>query len=150
MLASKLVDDVDPQHLLENYLKIAFKAGCDSMNVLNEVPENTIKPKSLYPIDVINLYNEVFGKKILPVPQRIDIVAGRISDGRKAKMNLQLSDFKLVFEFKKAESFKKEESWLDFETLCARKHFFKYLEQAKSKPINGLGQPVVKINTKLF
>lgn len=147
LVARKLVEDVDPQYLLENYLRIAFKAGRESMG-----PEEIKTPKStIDPFDVIEAYRQVFKSKIVAVPQRLAIVRGRISDARKAKLDLKLEDFKKVFEFKKAESVGKQESWLEFETLCARKHFFKYLEQANAKPtaITSGPQPIV-LHTKLF
>lgn len=144
LLASKLIDDVDPQYLLENYLRIAFKAGCESV----DPPAKEVK-SSIDPVKVIEAYRQVFNCKILPVPQRLAIVSGRISDARKAKLDLKLEDFRKVFEFKKAESVGKQESWLEFETLCARKHFFKYLEQANAKPKTSGQQPIV-LHTKFF
>jgi hypothetical protein len=143
LLASKIIDEVDPQYLLENYLSIAFKAGRDSVDPPAEDP----KFPTIDPNEVIRVYNETFMRAILPVPQRIETVLGRIADARRTKFKLELHHFKTMFEFKRRQAEGKDEVWLEFETLCARKHFFKYLEQSKQEFTKG---PQTKVNQKLF
>lgn len=145
ILASRIIEDVDPQHLLENYMLLCFKAGRSSMGPQPEEPD-----QDLLPVAVINLYNEIFRKELKAVPQRLEIVRGRIKEAKKVKMELTIEHFRTVFHFKKKEAENKDESWLDFETLCARKHFFKYLEQAKPKGQVVSGKTLNIVNERLF
>jgi hypothetical protein len=144
LVASQILNDVDPQYLLENYLQLAFKAGRESIDPPVEQP----KASSVNAEEVIRMYNEVFGRDLKPLPQRVETIAGRVREAKVIKMDLQAQHFRQVFEFKKAEAEGKQESWLEFETLCARKHFFKYLDKAKEHSTPA--KPTIRANQRLF
>lgn len=84
-------------------------------------------------IEVIELYRSIFKRKIAPSDSRLRTITARIKEGKRIKQNIGIPQFKAVFEHqKKIWSGTEHEKYLVIETLCAPKHFFKYLEDARS------------------
>lgn len=82
---------------------------------------------------VLNEFNMIMGKKHEMNDYRARTIAARIKEGLKRKPPISIADFRMVFLYKKGEweSDKESAKWLTIETLCARKHFLKYLDQAQ-------------------
>jgi uncharacterized phage protein (TIGR02220 family) len=82
--------------------------------------------------DVIELYRSIFKRKIAPSDSRLRTIKARIKEGKRLKQSIGIPQFTAVFEHqKKVWSGTEHEKYLTIETLCASKHFFKYLEDAR-------------------
>lgn len=81
---------------------------------------------------VVDEFNRVFGRKIEANDYRVKTISARIREGLKTSP-IGIKQFTAVFEFKKKEWGEDAEMsrHLTIETLCARKHFQKYLDQAR-------------------
>lgn len=83
--------------------------------------------------DVIELYRSIFKRKIAPSDSRIRTIKARIKEGKKIKQNIGIPQFRAVFEHQqKVWTGTEQERYLTIETMCASKHFFKYLEDARA------------------
>ena len=81
---------------------------------------------------VIDCYNYVFSRNIETNPYRTRTILKRVSEGSTMTKPVGLEQFKMVFLVKKKEWENTDEAkFLTIETLCADKHFFKYLDQAR-------------------
>lgn len=82
---------------------------------------------------VINVFNEVFSRKIQLDEQRTRMINARIKEGKKMKPPIGIDQFRAVFEYKKKEWKGTElEKHLTLKTLCAPSHFLDYLEAARA------------------
>jgi uncharacterized phage protein (TIGR02220 family) len=82
--------------------------------------------------EVINLYNQVFDRKIQLNDYRLRTISARIKEGKSQVPAIGINQFKAVFEYKKKEWMNTDqEKFLTIETLCAAKHFQKYLDAAR-------------------
>jgi uncharacterized phage protein (TIGR02220 family) len=91
------------------------------------------KIKTAFAQSVIDIYNEVFKRNTIVTDHRTTIIWARLQEGKRYKPKTSLQSFRAVFEFKRKtwgydEHMKQH---LEIETLCAKKHFSKYLEQAR-------------------
>jgi uncharacterized phage protein (TIGR02220 family) len=76
---------------------------------------------------IVDIYNSVFDRKVQLNDYRIRTISARIKEKNGP------SQFKAVFEHMKEEwTGTEQEKYLTLETLCAAKHFLKYLESARA------------------
>lgn len=82
--------------------------------------------------DIIDVFNHVFDRDCKLNEYRIRTINARIGEGKKLKPGIGITQFRAVFEYKKKEwTGTEQERYLEIETLCAAKHFLKYLEAAR-------------------
>lgn len=82
---------------------------------------------------VVDLYNKIFNRKCQLNEYRQRTITARIKEGVKSTPPIGIAQFEAVFLLKKQEweNDEKYSKYLIIETLCARKHFQKYLDQAR-------------------
>jgi uncharacterized phage protein (TIGR02220 family) len=97
---------------------------------------------------VVNLYNELTGRKVSMNAAKRKLIIARIREGAAMKPPVGLAQFEAVFKHKQKEWTGSDmEKHLEIETLCAEKHFFKYLDQARDAFRKG---DTTKLQTQAF
>lgn len=100
--------------------------------------------------EIINIFNQVFDRKIQLTEPRIRIISARLKEGKKLKPATTKESFKAVFEHMKKEwSDTEMKRHLVIETLCRASHFQKYLEAARLDYINSQKQKSAPAGTVL-
>ena len=127
---ARFLESLEEQKLLARDLEGWHVAKADKWY---KMPEE-VKPLSIENAQrVVDEYNRVFKRKVQLNDYRARTICARIKEGRKADPPISINDFRLVFEYKRKEWGEDQEMarHLVLETLCARKYFLKYLEQAR-------------------
>ncbi|MGC3945385.1 MAG: conserved phage C-terminal domain-containing protein [Chryseolinea sp.] len=82
--------------------------------------------------EVVDVYNEVFGRRASLNDSRIRTINGRIKEGKRLSPPIGVKQFRAVFEYKKKEwTGTEHEKFLTLETLCRPSLFMGYLEAAR-------------------
>jgi uncharacterized phage protein (TIGR02220 family) len=82
--------------------------------------------------EILTIWMHVFGKKVALNDYRIRMINGRIKEGRNNTPPTGPKQFAAVFKYMKEKWTGTDmEGHLKIETLCAAKHFQKYLEEAR-------------------
>jgi len=95
-------------------------------------------------------FNRIMDRRVSLNDAKKRAIRARIREGARMKPPVGLKQFVAVFEFKKKEWAGSEmDRHLEIETLCAAKHFFKYLDQARDAFRKGdktkLQEPAFKV-----
>ena len=127
-------DTITKEYWAKNLLDLA-DAILDAENETRTRAEVSEEDRTTYTraVDkVLEIYNEVFARKVGLSTNRIKNIVACIKEGKKYGSPVKPSDFKKVFEYKKAQWWEDDEkkSWCSLETLTGKK-FTKYLEQAR-------------------
>lgn len=83
--------------------------------------------------DIIIIFNQIMGKKISLSPHRKEMITARIREGKKMNPPTGIEQFAAVFNHMKKLWSPDEKmcQYLQIETLCAKSHFYKYLDMAR-------------------
>lgn len=97
-----------------------------------DIYEDELNSPKAIALEVVDVFNQVFNRKVQLNDYRIRTIYARVKEGKKLSPPIGTAQFKAVFEFKKQEwEGTEQEKFLTIETLCAAKHFLKYLEAAR-------------------
>lgn len=83
---------------------------------------------------VIDAFNKTFDRKLQLNEYRLRTIIARFKEGRSLTPKIELKQFQAVFTHKKKEWDQDVamSKYLEIETLCAKKHFMKYLDAARA------------------
>lgn len=96
------------------------------------LPKQNDELAKRFSTEVLECYNQTFDRAIKLNDYRQRTIWARFREGQGMEPKVGLEQFKRVFLYKKSEWENTDMArYLEIETLCARKHFFKYLDQAR-------------------